>query len=67
MAKGGFVVNVDGKQMRCHCFEADYDDYSLGVNNEEIHINVKDWSTLSVHAVTKKEAEDIVSESILKK
>jgi len=61
MAKGGFVVNVDGKQMRCHAFKADYDNYTVGFRegDKQWH-EVKDWSTLSVHAITKKDAEDIV-------
>lgn len=62
MAKGGFVVNWDGKRERCHQFKADYDNYGIIFNDSGIYMEIKDWSTLSVHAVTKKDAEEIVLE-----
>lgn len=63
MAKGGFVVNVDGKQMRCHYLELDYDEHGLSMTkDEEPYFIIKDWSTFSVHAITKKEAEETLEE-----
>jgi len=59
MAKGGFVVNWDGKQEGCTELHLDFDEHTLSFNNSPL-VEVKDWSTFSVHAVTKQEAEDIV-------
>lgn len=64
MAKGGFVVNVDGLQRRCHALKVDYGENALYINNEEIGMAVEKWSTFSVHAITKDEAEDIVYDRV---
>lgn len=63
MARGGFVVNWDGKQRRTYEVKAYYDEHKLNLHAEQggESEDVKDWSTFSVHAVTKQEAEDILS------
>jgi len=67
MAKGGFVVNWDGKQEGCSEFSMDFDKHWITIHGKEGGQSgkVKDWSTLSVHAVTKKEAEEIVYDKSL--
>lgn len=64
MAKGGFVVNWDGQQQRCSELSVDFDKHRITVHGKEGGQSgeIKDWSTFSVHAITKKDIKEALGE-----